>query len=147
MIFSHSELSDHCKIATEIANMKDMRSQKNTYRWLTLNEAFKWTENSIFKFEKAFSQTEIETLIQDFHNSLPSDNIDSIGRKLTNILNSVGKISLSRKETDFTQKSPKGLLAKQRKNVSCGLIKDAIKLKMTQILYQIKHLSPPLIMN
>ena len=55
MIFSQSELSDHCKIAIEIANMKDIRSQNNTYRWLTLNKAFKWTENSIFKFQKAFN--------------------------------------------------------------------------------------------
>ena len=74
--------------------MKDIRSQNNTYRWLTLNKAFKWTENAIFKFQKALNQTEIKTLIDDFHNSLPSDNIDSIGTKLTNILNSVGKISL-----------------------------------------------------
>ena len=131
MIFPQSELSDHCKIAIEIPNMKDIRSQNNTYRWFTLNKAFKWTENSIFKFQKAFNQTEIKTLIDDFHNSLPSDNIDAIGTKLTNILNSVGKISLRRKKTDFTQKSPKGLLAKLRKNVSCGLIKNVIKLKMT----------------
>ena len=82
MIFPQSELSDHCKSAIEIANMKDIRSQKNTYRWLTLNKAFKWTENWIFKFQKAFSQTEIKTLIEDFHNLLPSDNIDSIGTKL-----------------------------------------------------------------
>ena len=55
MIFSESELSDHCKIAIEIANMKDIRSQNNTYRWLTLNKAFKWTEKSIFMFQKAFN--------------------------------------------------------------------------------------------
>ena len=47
MIFPQSELSDHCKIAIEIANMEDIRSPNNTYRWLTLNKAFKWTENSI----------------------------------------------------------------------------------------------------
>ena len=115
MIFLQSELSDHCKIAIEIANMKDIRNQNNTYRWLTLNKAFKWTENSSFKFQKAFNQTEIKTLIQDFHNSLPSDNIDSIGTKLTNILNSVGKISLRRNITDFTQKSPKRFTGKTKK--------------------------------
>ena len=77
MIFPQLELSDRCKSATEIANMKDIRSQNNTYRWLTSNKAFKWTETSIFKFQKAFNQTEIKTLIEDFHSSLPSDNIDS----------------------------------------------------------------------
>ena len=40
MIFSQSELFDHCKIAIEIANMKDIRSQKNTYRWITFNKEF-----------------------------------------------------------------------------------------------------------
>ena len=53
MVFPQSELSGHCKIAIEIANMKDIRSQNDTYRWLTLNKAFKWTENSIFKFQRS----------------------------------------------------------------------------------------------
>ena len=52
MIFPQSELPDHCKIAIEIANMKDIRSQIDTYRWLTLNKAFKWTENSILISKK-----------------------------------------------------------------------------------------------
>ena len=52
MIFPQSELSDHCKTATEIANMKHIRRQNNTYRWLTLNKAFKWTESSIFPKSK-----------------------------------------------------------------------------------------------
>ena len=118
MIVPQLELSDHCKIAIEIANMKDIRSQNNTHRWLTLNKAFKWTENSIFKLQKAFNQTEIKTLIEDFHKSLPSENIDSIGRKFINILNSVGKISLRRKMTDFTQKSPKRFTGKTKKKMS-----------------------------
>ena len=42
MIFPESESSDHCKIAVEIANMKDIRSQNNTYTWLTLIKVFKW---------------------------------------------------------------------------------------------------------
>ena len=131
MIVPQSELFDHCKIAIDIANMKDIRSQNNTYRWLTRNKAFKWTENSIIKFQKAFSQTEIKTLIEDLHSSLPSDNIDSIGTKLTNILNSAGKFLIGERRLTSHKNPPIDLLAKLRKNVSCGLIKNVIKLKMT----------------
>ena len=109
--------------------MKDIRSQNNTYRWLTLNKAFKWTENLTFKFQKVFNQTKIKTLIEDFHNSLPSDNIDSIGTKLTNILNSVGTISLRRKKTDFTQKSPKRFTGKTKTKCKLWFDKECDQIK------------------
>ena len=71
----------------------------------------------------------LKTLIEDFHNSLPSDNIDSIETKLTNILNSVGKISLRRKKTDFTQKSLKRFTSKTKRKCEIWFDKECNQIK------------------
>ena len=60
---------------------------------------------------------------------MPSDNIDSIGTKLTNILNSVGKITLRRKKTDFTQKSPKRFTGKTKKKCKLWFDKECNQIK------------------
>ena len=60
---------------------------------------------------------------------MPSDNIDSIGTKLTNILNSAGKISLRRKKTDFTQKSPERFTGKTKKKCKLWFDKECDQIK------------------
>ena len=60
---------------------------------------------------------------------MPSDNIDAIGTKLTNILNFVGKISLRRKKTDFTQKSPKRFTGKTKKKCKLWFDKECDQIK------------------
>ena len=78
--------------------MKNIKSQQNTY---SLTKHLNGLKTQFLFSQRLFNQTEIKTLIEDFRNSLPSYNIDFIGTKLPNILNSVG-----RKKTDFTQKFP-----------------------------------------
>ena len=111
MIFPHSELSDHFKIATEIQNMKDIKSQKNTYRWLTLNKAFKWTENSIFLSSKKLSikpklKHQMKIFKTHYHQT---------------------KMFLKRKKTEVMQKSLERFTGKTEKKCTLWFDKNVIK--------------------
>ena len=97
MIFSQAELSNHCKITLQIPNMINLKTNSAPYKWVHLKRAYKWSDNLGFRYQKAFNKGEIQKVINDLKQNYSTDNIDTIGKRVIDILDilqAVGKVSL-----------------------------------------------------
>ena len=94
MIFPQTELSDHCKITLQIPNMINLKTNSASYKWVQLKRAYKWSDNLRFRYQKAFNKGKIQKMINDLKQNYSTDSIDVIGKRVIDILQAVGKVSL-----------------------------------------------------
>ena len=94
MIFPQTELSDHCKSTPQIPNMINLKTNSVPYKWVHFKRAYKWSDNLRFRYQKAFSKGGIQKMINDLKQNCSTDNINTIGKRVIDILQAVGKVSV-----------------------------------------------------
>ena len=146
-VLPQQDISDHCKIVTQIDNINQTFSikpeEQETYNWLKLPNKYKWEENQVDKYKKVLDSDEIKMLISQAEQTLEAGLIESTGSKIQDIFIQAADICLNVSNPKIKEVVNKNNNIKKKKinkkfyDGECRNIKNRVK-----VAANIKHQNP-----
>ena len=118
MVLPQNELSDHCKIITELALASTVRPKPtDKHNWNNLESHYIWSENDSSKFRHSLENSRID--LEDIKQRLDAGLIESTGLKLQGIYQKSADLVL--KKTKL--KKPRRFKSEKWFNSNCSELK------------------------
>ena len=138
------DLTDHCKIITQIDNIRipDNSTKTETYNWLKLPNRYKWNENYANIFKETLYSEKIEKLITETEQLIDAGLIESTGIKIQEIFRQTADTCLVKTNSKGNPINNKNNNSKKKKkkkwyDTECKNIKNRVKISARR-----KHRNP-----
>ena len=114
------DLTDHCKIITQVDNMRipDDTTKTDTYNWLKLPNKYKWDEKQATIFKETLCSEKIEKIVTETEQLLEAGLIESTGIKIQEIFRQTADnclVKSNSKENTINSKNNKYKKKKKKK--------------------------------
>ena len=128
------DLTDHCKIITQVDNMRipDDTTKTDSYNWLKLPNKYKWDKKQATIFKETLYSEKIEKIVTETEQLLEAGLIESTGIKIQEIFRQTADnclVKSNSKENTITSKNNKYKKKKKKKwyDTECKNVKNTIK--------------------